>query len=145
MTLVKNTLTRHRLKNNDIWLCELVGHELYYIYGLVNMETGEVGYIGTTYDPHKRQQHHEHDLRRFRGGTYNRQSRAKVEWMANQPDPPEMKIFAICTTREDAEFIERGLVKEFEMQGNYHYWKYVPRPEGETVHQTDFLEDDIPY
>lgn len=140
--LTQNTRTKTRKDYNDKYIETLIDQDLFYVYGLINMENGEVGYIGTTYSPRQRYQHHLHDLMSFQKGIYNRQSPAKVKWMAKQPDPPEMKIFAVCPTRGDAEFIERGLIKAFEIEGNYHYWKY--RPEHPQESQMTF-NDDIPF
>lgn len=131
--LTQNTRTKTRQDFNGEYLDSLRDHDLHYVYGLVNMETGEVGYVGTTYSPRQRAQHHAHDLRWFKEGRYNRQSLAKVTWMAKQPDPPEMKIFAVCPTRRDAEYIERGLIHQFETEGNYHYWKYRPENDSEQL------------
>lgn len=122
--LVQNTRTKTRKSYNQEYLKTLEDQDLFFVYGLVNMENGEVGYIGTTYSPRQRMQHHLHDLKCFTAGIYYRQSLAKVTWMANLPDLPEMKIFAVCLDRKDAEFIERGLVRQFEIEGNYHYWKF---------------------
>ena len=144
--LTWNTNTKGRMQQNMATLDHLKEGELFYVYGLVNLETGEVGYIGTTYDLHKRRQHHKSDLRKFLDGTYYRQSPSKVAWQARQSDPPEMKVFAICPTRKDAEFIEKGLVRAFQMSGNYHYWKY--RPEHDAMQTTifdDIPDDDIPF
>lgn len=140
--LVQNSRTKTRKNYNDSFIETLVDQDLYYVYGLTNMENGEVGYIGTTYSPNQRYQHHLHDLKSFIDGCYNRQSPAKVKWMAKQYEPPEMKIFAVCMDRKTAEFIERGLIKSFEIEGNYHYWKY--RPENDIKHERLF-DDDIPF
>ena len=140
---IQNTNTKGRQKRNTEWLEQAQGGELFYVYALTNLETGMVGYIGTTYDPHKRMQHHLSELKHYRNGNYTRNSLAKVQWMAAQPDTPVMKVLAVCTTRKDAELIERGLVWGLDLQGNHHPWK--EKQEDVTDHGQTHFDDGLPF
>lgn len=131
-----------RRRYNEKFLKKLEGRELFYIYGLISAEN-VVGYIGTTYDPQSRRWQHFNDRERFLKGSYQRGSLLKVGWMAGFQDLPKFHIFAVCEDRRTAEYIERGLMHRFKVEGNFHPWKY--KLERYAMENEEMFNDEIPY
>ncbi len=114
---------------------------MFYVYLLIDGETGYVGYIGVTKDPTTRKGQHRRDIN---DGT------EKGDWLRMLRDwgrEATFYIIAACPTYDDACIVERSLIRRHNLHNVVHRYK------GEEIRQTfqySFLagkydHDDIPY